>query len=353
MLILFKIILEKKLSKNILITGGAGFIAHHVVDKILKTTDWNIVTLDRLDFSGNLNRLNEIVKSYPVNEQKRVKVVHHDLKAELNPEIIAAIGKIDYISHLAAGSHVDRSIHFPLEFVYDNVVGTANILNYARRCDNLERFAYFSTDEVFGPAPIGVNYKENDRYNSTNPYSATKAGAEELVVAFENTYNLPCIITHTMNVFGERQNPEKYIPMVIKKVRDQEVVTVHADRNKKIAGSRHYIHAEDVANALLFLFKYDISNLKPDITGAKCQKFNIVGKDEIDNLELAEFIATSQDKTLKYEMVDFHSQRPGHDLRYSLNGEKMKSMGWEPKSAYNRLEDVIDWSLKNDRWLSI
>tara|TARA_B100001057_G_scaffold501049_1_gene620044 strand:- start:7859 stop:8884 length:1026 start_codon:yes stop_codon:yes gene_type:complete len=341
------------LSKNILITGGAGFIAHHVVDKILRTTDWHIVTLDRLDFSGNLNRLNEIVKSYPESEQKRVKVVHHDLKAELNPEIIAAIGEINYISHLAAGSHVDRSIHFPLEFVYDNVVGTANILNYARKCNKLERFAYFSTDEVFGPAPIGVNYKENDRYNSTNPYSATKAGAEELVVAFENTYNLPCIITHTMNVFGERQNPEKYIPMVIKKVRDQEVVTVHADRQKKIAGSRHYIHAEDVANALLFLFNYDISNLKPDITGAKCQKFNIVGKDEIDNLKLAEFIASVQGKKLKYEMVDFHSQRPGHDLRYSLDGKKMKAMGWEPKSAYNRLEDVISWSLKNDRWLSI
>ena len=341
------------MSKNILITGGAGFIAHHVVDQILRTTDWNIVTLDRLDFSGNLNRLNEIVKSYPVSEQKRVKVVHHDLKAELNPEIIAAIGKVNYISHLAAGSHVDRSIHFPLEFVYDNVVGTANILNYARKCDMLERFAYFSTDEVFGPAPIGVNYKENDRYNSTNPYSATKAGAEELVVAFENTYNLPWFITHTMNVFGERQNPEKYIPMVIKKVRDQEVVTVHADRKKKIAGSRHYIHAEDVANALLFLFSYDISLLKPDITGAKCQKFNIVGKDEIDNLKLAEFIASVQSKILKYEMVDFHSQRPGHDLRYSLDGGKMKSMGWEPKSAYDRLEDVISWSLKNDRWLSI
>ena len=104
----------------------------------------------------------------------------------------------------------------------DNVVGTANILDYARKIDGLERFAYFSTDEVFGPAPPGIYYKENDRYNSTNPYSATKAGAEELVVAFENTYGFPAIITHTMNVFGERQNAEKYIPMVIKKVRDNE-----------------------------------------------------------------------------------------------------------------------------------
>ena len=205
------------MSKKILITGGAGFIAHHVIDKILSTTDWHIVTLDRLDFSGNLNRLNEVVMSYPESERKRVRVIHHDLKAEINPEIAASIGTVDLISHLAAGSHVDRSISYPLEFVMDNVVGTAHILDYARKLENLERFAYFSTDEVFGPAPKGINYKENDRYNSTNPYSATKAGAEELVVAFENTYGLPSIITHTMNVFGERQNPEKYIPMVIKK----------------------------------------------------------------------------------------------------------------------------------------
>jgi len=341
------------MSKKILITGGAGFIAHHVIDKILSTTDWEIVTLDRLDFSGNLNRLKEVVSSYPEKEQRRVKVVHHDLKAELNPEIIATIGHVDLISHLAAGSHVDRSITYPLEFVMDNVVGTAHILDYARKLDNLERFAYFSTDEVFGPAPKGVNYKENDRYNSTNPYSASKAGAEELVVAFENTYGLPSIITHTMNVFGERQNPEKYIPMVIKKARDGEVVTVHSNKEKTVAGSRHYIHAEDVADALLFLFNYDISSMSADNTGAKCQKFNIVGKDEIDNLELAQFIAQSQNKTLNYEMVDFHSQRPGHDLRYALDGTKMEKMGWVPQSAYKKLEEVVEWTLRNERWLSI
>jgi len=339
--------------KKILITGGAGFIAHHVIDKILSSTDWEIITLDRLDFSGNLNRLNEVVSAYPESEQKRVRVIHHDLKAELNPEITATIGKVDYISHLAAGSHVDRSITYPLEFVMDNVIGTAHILDYARKLDNLERFAYFSTDEVFGPAPKGVNYKENDRYNSTNPYSATKAGAEELVVAYENTYGLPSLITHTMNVFGERQNPEKYIPMVIKKVRDNEVVTVHANAQKNIAGSRHYIHAEDVAEALLFLYNYDIASMEPDATGAKCQKFNIVGSDEIDNLELAQFIANSQSKELKYEMVDFHSQRPGHDLRYALSGKKMKKMGWEPHSAFDRLDSTIKWTLENDRWLSI
>tara|TARA_B100001287_G_C22678248_1_gene528888 strand:+ start:2084 stop:3109 length:1026 start_codon:yes stop_codon:yes gene_type:complete len=341
------------MSKNILITGGAGFIAHHLVDKILATTDWKIVTLDRLDFSGNLNRLNEVVSKYPLSEQKRVKVVHHDLKAELNPEIRSTIGKIDYIAHLAAGSHVDRSITYPLEFVMDNVVGTAHILDFARRCNNLERFAYFSTDEIFGPAPPGINYKEYDRYNSTNPYSASKAGAEELVVAFQNTYQLPSFITHTMNVFGERQHPEKYIPMVIKKVKEGDIVTVHANKEKTVAGSRHYIHAEDVAEALLFLYSFDTSNIETDNMGHLCQKFNIVGKDEIDNLELAQFIANTQGKDLKYEMVDFHSSRPGHDLRYALDGSKMAEMGWSPRSAFERLEQTIEWTLQNQRWLKI
>jgi len=341
------------MSKTILITGGAGFIAHHTVDYLLENTDYNIVTLDRLDYSGNLNRLNEVVESHPKSERKRVRTVFHDLKADLNPQIVSTIGKVDIIAHLAAGSHVDRSIDYPMEFVQDNVVGTVNLLNYARQVDNLERFIYFSTDEVFGPAPEGIKYKENDRYNSTNPYSASKAGAEELVVAYENTYKLPAIITHTMNVFGERQHPEKYIPMCIKKARDGEKVTVHSNKELTKAGSRHYIHALDVADALYFLIKYDVDSMEPDYGGAKCHKFNIVGGEELDNLELAKMIAAAQDKELNYEMVDFHSSRPGHDLRYALDGDKMKNMGWTPKPVKQRLEEVVQWTLENERWLTV
>ena len=220
--------------KKILITGGAGFIAHHLIYHILKTTNWEIISLDRLDYSGNLNRLDNILSSLTEKDRARVKIVFHDLKSELNPWISKEIGEVNIILHLAAGSHVDRSIEFPIEFVMDNVVGTANILEYARYINNkssqFEKFVYFSTDEVFGPAPDGINYKENDRYNSTNPYSASKAGGEELAVAYENTYNLPVIITHTMNVFGERQHPEKFIPMCIKKIRDGETVTIHSDK---------------------------------------------------------------------------------------------------------------------------
>jgi dTDP-glucose 4,6-dehydratase len=341
------------MSKTILVTGGAGFIAHHVVDKILSETDWNIVTLDRLDYSGNLNRLHEVIMSHPEQERKRVRTVFHDLKADLNPQIVNAIGNVEYIAHLAAGSHVDRSIEYPMEFVMDNVVGTTNILEFARKCDNLEKFVYFSTDEVFGLAPDGVKYKENDRYNSTNPYSASKAGGEEMVVAYENTYKLPAIITHTMNVFGERQHPEKYIPMCIDRIRRGETITVHADSAKARPGSRHYIHAKDVADALLFLYKYDTTSLPVDFGGARCQKFNIVGAEEINNLELAQIIAEVQGKPLNYELVDFHSLRPGHDLRYALCGEKMKAMGWEPQPVKQRLAEVVEWSLAHDYWLKI
>ena len=243
-----------------------------------------------------------------------------------------------------------------MEFVLDNVVGTANILEYARtvnETNKLERFIYFSTDEVFGPAPLGVDYKENDRYNSTNPYSASKAGGEELAVAYENTYRLPVYITHTMNVFGERQHPEKFIPMCIKKIRDGESVTIHSDKTKKIPGSRHYIHAEDVAEAIYFILNNNLE-LEVDYGGAKCPKFNIVGSEELNNLELAQIIAKCQDKKLKYEMVDFHSSRPGHDLRYSLSGEKMKKLGWEPSiKLTDRIKQVVEWSLNNQTWIEL
>jgi dTDP-glucose 4,6-dehydratase len=264
------------------------------------------------------------------------------------------IGPIDIVMHLAAGSHVDRSIEFPMEFVMDNVVGTANILEYARKVPNLERFVYFSTDEVFGPAPTGVYYKEYDRYNSTNPYSATKAGAEELCISYENSFKMPMYITHTMNVFGQRQHPEKYIPMCIRKVQNGQSITVHSDSTRTIPGSRHYIHAADVADAMMFLLDLKDFVMPTEFGGAKCPKFNIVGKQEINNLELAQLIADAQGKPLNYEMVDFHSSRPGHDLRYSLSGEFMRGLGWEPKiDLTERINQVVHWTLANKEWLSI
>ena len=342
--------------KRVLLTGGAGFIAHHTIKHFIENTDWEIVSMDRLDYSGNLNRISDMMKEFDRENQKRIRIVFHDLKAEVNEMLHADLGNFNYIIHMAASSHVDRSIDDPMCFVMDNVVATCNILNFSRKNENLEGFIYFSTDEVFGPAPKGVNYKERDRYNSTNPYSATKAGGEELAVAFENSYRLPVYITHTMNVFGERQHPEKFIPMTIQKVRDEQSVTIHCDESKTIPGSRHYIHAKDVADGCLFLLNNEkkISEIKKDYGGAKCPKFNLVGPVELNNLELAQKIAKVQNKNLKYEMVDFHTSRPGHDLRYALDGTLMKELGWAPKiSIDERINQVVNWTLNNDRWLKL
>lgn len=322
-----------------MLTGGAGFIGHHVAEHLLRNTDAELVFVDRLDMSGNLNRLVEIAGWE--EHRKRCKWIYHDLKAEINSHLRAQIGKVDAILHLAAGTHVDRSITNPLEFVYDNVVGTAHILEYARNTD-IQQMVYFSTDEVFGPAPPGTAYKEWDRYNSGNPYSATKAGAEELCLAYHNTYKLPVRITHCMNIFGERQHPEKFIPMTIKNVRDGNKVFIHSDHTKIVSGSRFYIHARNVANAVSFVMA----------NGKDGDKYNIVGEKEVTNLDLAKLIAEIQGKPLDYEMVDFHSARPGHDLRYALDGGKMAEMGWTPPVTFeNSIERVVKWTLGNTSWL--
>jgi len=330
---------------RILLTGGAGFVGHHLIEHLWKFTDWDIVSLDRLDTSGTLMRFSDI-ESFE-RYKHRLKIVHHDLKAELNDFVVHRIGKVDIILHVAAASHVDRSIDDPMMFAQDNVVGTVNILNYARKYAPLAKFLYFSTDEVFGPAPKGVNYKENDRYNSANPYASSKAGAEEFCVSFANTYRMNIKITHTMNIFGERQHPEKFIPMVISKVLKGEVVSIHSDPTKTIPGQRYYIHARNVANAILFLVTQIESK-----TGV-AEKFNIVGEKEVNNLELASLIAKFVGLPLKYEMMDFHSSRPGHDLRYALDGTKMKELGWTtPMSFEKSLESTVNWTLAHKKkWL--
>jgi dTDP-glucose 4,6-dehydratase len=340
---------------RVLITGGVGFIGHHVVEHILKNTDWEVVLLDRLDLSGNLNRIQEVlegVKEWKVNEfedyarnkhvRERLSWVYHDFKAPIGKMTKEKIGNIHGIIHMGASTHVDRSIEDPMLFVMDNVVGTGNILEYLRNDVPNAWMVYFSTDEVFGPAPNGVKYKEWDRYRSGNPYAASKAGGEELCVAYENTYGLDIRITHTMNVYGERQCSEKFIPLVIKKILNREKVLIHANKEKTKSGSRFYIHARNVADALLFVIR----------EGTKGEKYNIVGEKEVSNLQMALSIADILNKELMYEMVDFHSSRPGHDLRYALDGEKLEKMGWKiPMDFEESLKRTVLWTVKHKQWL--
>lgn len=344
--------------KNVLVTGGAGFIGHHMIRRLLKEPEYNIVSLDRLDFAGNLNRLSDLALEFDRDTMKRLKVIFHDLRAEINPQIAAQIGPIDYIVHLAAGSHVTRSIENPMRFVQDNVIGTVNLLDYARHnLPNLEKFINFGTDEVFGAAPEGINYREYDRYNSRSPYSASKAGAEEMCVAYENTFGMPIYCTHTMNVFGERQNPEKFIGIIMRKLLAGEEVTIHGDEETgTVSGLRHWIHAADVADATMFIMNLPHKQfpLPEDFGGHRCPKFNIAGPVEISNLDVAKRVSDIMNIPLQYKMVGFDKQRPGHDFRYSLSGEYMKSLGWEPKYDFDtRLKQMVEWTMENDRWLKL
>ena len=349
------------MTKRVLVTGGAGFIGHRVIEELLAKTDYKVISLDRLDTSGTLDRLDYVIQSYQGDDiHQRLDIVWHDLKAAINPYVAERLGDVDIILHLGAGSHVDRSIEQPMEFVLDNVVGTANILDYARSLSKLDLFLYFSTDEVFGPAPKGVFYKEWDRYNSGNPYSATKAGAEELCLAYANTYGLPMAISHTMNVIGHRQNKEKFVPLCIASSLTGSKVSIHANSECTEAGSRHYIDVADVADAVLFLInKYLAGELK------RCDKYNIVGSEEIDNEALYNLIWSETSKCSlgidvarqipdpNYELVDFHSSRAGHDLRYALCGEKMRKLGWKPRTLRDRIQGIVSWYLENPNWLGV
>lgn len=334
---------------KLLITGGAGFVGHHVIDYFLKNTEYDIISLDRLDFSGNLNRIHQILKSHSAENKKRVKIVYHDLRAEFNQQLIDDLGNIEVILHLAASSHVTRSIKYPLEFVTSNILGTANLLEYARVLPNLKRMIYFSTDEVFGPAVDNVAFTEYDRYNSSNPYSASKAAAEELCVAYKNTYKLPIYITHTMNIYGERQNPEKYIPMCMEKIKRGEKLTIHYNQKTNEIGTRCYLHAQDVADALLFLLNLKEITPHKNSRGGHCPKFNVSSNNKIDNLEIAKIISEEMNVELKYELTDPNAERPGHDFSYSISGDYMRSLGWEPKfSTKDRIRQLAQWYMNGE-----
>ncbi len=333
--------------KTILVTGGAGFVGHHCIEHLLRNTDWNIVVLDSLNYSGNLSRISDIwAPDVCSSDSKRVKFVWHDLRSPISKTTHKLIGELDHCIHFAAESHVDRSLKDSVPFVMSNVLGTANLLEYFKNYQSRCKTLIFSTDEVFGSAPEGIYYKENDIFRPSNPYSASKVGEEMIAFSFVHAFNLPISIVRSINIIGERQHMEKFVPKTIKAILNNEKVILHGKGINNLS-SRCWIHARNVANALLFL-----------LDKAEKEEFYHITGEEKTVLEIAnwicEVIRGRKLKDNEIEFIDYHVARPGHDKRYGLSGEKLAKMGWEtPINLEDSLKKVVKWSLDHLEWLNL
>lgn len=337
--------------KRVLITGAAGFVASHMVEHVLAKTDWHVIGLDSFRHRGDPVRIESHM------DPKRYDVHFCDLSAPIGVRLMEKIGPVDFMVNVASDSHVERSIDDPVRFVNNNVNLSLNMLEYARwHMANvptpLQSFIQISTDEVFGAAPLGMEYREWDRLLPSNPYAASKAAQEALTIAYWRTYGVPAVITNTMNIFGQRQDPEKFIPMVIGKIFREEEVTIHGSETS--IGSRFYLHARNQADAILWILKNRDPIHYEDRPGGTVypERFNVVGDIEMNNLEVAQMIARIMGRPLHYKLVDFHKARPGHDRRYGLDGTKLAMAGWKaPRTFEESLRSTIEWTLKHPEWL--
>lgn len=336
------------MSKRVLLTGASGFFGHHLLRHILMNTDWEVVCICSWQHKGIPERVKQAIAGSD-EYVRRTKVITHDLEAPLTWKTIEDIGDIDYILNIASNSHVDRSITDPVDFVTGNVQLVLNMLELSKVLKP-ELFLQFSTDEVYGPAPNGVDFEEWSTILPSNPYSASKAAQEAIAFSYWRTYGVPLVITNTMNLTGQAQDPEKFPALCLRKIYRDEVVTIHGTPEN--IGSRYYIHARNAADAVLFI----INNLPPKLYREeevlRPDRYNIVGETELNNLELAQMIARIMGKELKYKFEDFHSTRPGHDRRYALSGKKLRDLGWKPPEDFEvSLKSTIDWTLQHQSWL--
>ena len=335
--------------KRVLLTGASGFVGSHVLRHLLVNTDWEIVCPVTYNHKGLQDRLRLACDNIE-NAYSRIKIIRCDLTAPISPVMAHEFGKIDYVLNVASESHVDRSIEEPTPFITNNVLLICNLLDWARVAQP-EKFLQISTDEVYGPAHEGYAHREwEDQFLPSNPYSASKAAQESICFSYWRTYGVPLAITNTMNIIGEMQDPEKFMPMVIKKVLSGEKMAIHGSPDGKI-GSRFYLHARNQADGLL----HTLSQHFPAYGESdKPLKFHIVGEKEVDNLTMAQLIAEAVGKPLNYDIVDFHSSRPGHDLRYALDGTKIAESGWKaPISFEESLQRTVKWTLEHPEWLKI
>lgn len=342
--------------KRVLLTGSGGSISFHVIAHILTNTDWEIIGIDSMVHKGLINRNSALFNSHP-DWAERYQLIIHDLTKPFEPVVINEIGKIDYIINMASLSDVEASIQDPVPFIQNNISLVLNMLEYARRVKP-KAFIQISTDEVYGPVTTknDIGVKEWGVILPSNPYAASKAAQEALAISYWRTYDVPVIITNTMNNFGETQQPSKFPAMVQKWIQQGEKVIIHGERrgDKIEIGSRSYIHSRNFADALLFILKNLPAHLHtPDATD-KPDRYNIAGDLQLDNLELARMIAKLMGKEdFEYEVVDVHTLRPGHDRHYALDMSKLYGLGWKsPLTFEESLKNTIQWQQNHPEWIN-
>lgn len=334
------------MSKKILVTGGAGFIGSHVVRLLLKKyPDYQIVNLDKLTYAGNLENLLDVA------QLPNYTFVKGDITDAAFIDALFAQHNFDGVIHLAAESHVDRSIANPMDFIFTNIVGTVNLLNAARRSwlpDALsdKRFYHVSTDEVYGSlGEIGYFY-ETTAYDPRSPYSASKAGSDHLVRAYWHTYKLPIVVSNCSNNYGPYQFPEKLIPLAIHNIKNNLPVPIYGDGKY----TRDWLWVEDHARAIDLIFH----------TGKLGETYNIGGHNEWKNIDLIHKLCEIMDNKLgrpagtSAQLITFVKDRAGHDRRYAIHAGKIENdLNWRPSLQFEEgLALTVDWYLANEAWLN-
>lgn len=331
--------------KTILITGGAGFIGSHVVRRfVTRYPDIHILNLDKLTYAGNLANLKDI-ENYPNYEFVKADIVDAAKIAEIFQKYY-----FEGIIHLAAESHVDRSISSPNEFIFTNIVGTVNLLNAAREIwkDNVEnkKFYHISTDEVYGSLGETGHFVESTAYDPRSPYSASKASSDHLVRAYYHTYKLPVVISNCSNNYGSYQFPEKLIPLSIHNIKNNKPIPVYG----KGENIRDWLFVEDHASAIDLIFH----------KGKVGETYNIGGNNEWKNIDLIYKLCEIMDRKLgrrkgtSANLITFVKDRAGHDLRYAIDSSKLqRELGWKPSLQFEEgMEKTVDWYLANEEWMN-